>query len=66
MYIIRDRENGNPIDEFSTIEEAENAVKEFYDWDIKEDNFADGFYEIYNEDTGTSETYYYDWDIMER
>lgn len=58
MFIIRDAENGNPIEEFDTIEQAETAVKEFYTEDAECGGAVDGFYEIYNDATGEAETYY--------
>ena len=52
-YIVRDREAGNPIDEFATLEEAETTVEEFEAEDEKDGVFELNFYEIW--DTVTDE-----------
>ena len=50
-YIIRDREAGNVIDEFNTIEEAEKAMNEYIIEDCESNSFENwdenaNFYEI--------------------
>jgi len=47
-YIVRDREAGNPIDEFATLEEAETTVEEFEAEDEKDGVFTPEFYEVYD------------------
>lgn len=48
MYIIRDREAGNKIAEFSTLEEAIRKLKEYEEDDEKDGTYTPDFYEIYN------------------
>jgi len=45
-YIIRDREAGNVIEEFETLDKAKNLLKKFEESDKKEGIFEDNFYEI--------------------
>lgn len=45
-WIVRDRETGTGIDIFDTLEEAERALKEFEDDDMKEGVYTPDFYEI--------------------
>ena len=45
-YIIRDREAGNIIDKFETLEEAEKAVNNFESQDIDDKIYTPNFYEI--------------------
>lgn len=46
MYIIRDREAGNFIDEFENLEEAKKALAEYEETDKREGNYTPDFYEI--------------------
>lgn len=46
MYAIRDREAGNMIDIFYTLEEAEKAIEEYENDDMKEGVYTPDFYEI--------------------
>lgn len=46
MYIIRDREAGNVIDKFNTIEEAKAEVLRYEEEDKREDTYEEDFYEI--------------------
>lgn len=45
-YIIQDREAGNVIDSFNTIEEAEKALIEYEEQDKKDGIYEENFYEI--------------------
>ena len=45
-YIIQDREAGNFIDEFATLEEAKNALEAYESEDKKDGTFTPNFYEI--------------------
>lgn len=45
-YVIRDREAGNVIDEFNTLEEAENMIDIYEAQDIEEGTYTPDFYEI--------------------
>ena len=45
-YIVRDKEAGNIIDKFETLEEAENAVTNFESQDIDDKIYTPDFYEI--------------------
>lgn len=45
-YIIRDREAGNIIESFKTLEEAEKKLKKFEEEDKKDGIYIDNFYEI--------------------
>ena len=49
MYIIRDREGGNTMDEFETYEEAKNKLNEWEAEDKAHGEYAPDFYEIYEE-----------------
>ena len=51
MFITRDRETGTIIDEFMTLEEAEDAIRKYEATDEKEGTYSENFYEIYNEET---------------
>lgn len=46
VYAIQDRETGTRIDIFDTPEEAERALKEYEEDDIKEGVYMLDFYEI--------------------
>ena len=45
-YIIRDREAGNIIDTFNTIEEAKNQLEIWENEDKKDGSYTENFYEI--------------------
>jgi hypothetical protein len=45
-YVIRDREAGNPIDEFNTLEEAEEQLAVYEAEDKRDDTYTPDFYEI--------------------
>ena len=45
-YIVADREAGNVIDEFNTLEEAEKRLEEFEEMDKEDGIYTEGFYEI--------------------
>lgn len=45
-WIVRDRETGTGIDIFDTLEEAEKALEQYEDDDIKEGVYTADFYEI--------------------
>ena len=45
-YVIRDREAGNIIECFKTIEKAKKALEKFEKTDKKEGTFEENFYEI--------------------
>lgn len=47
-YVVRDREAGNVIDEFNTLEEAKGTVIEYEDEDRNNGDYTPDFYEIYN------------------
>ena len=46
MYVIQDKETGTGIDIFDTLEEAERALKEYENDDVKEGVYTPDFYEI--------------------
>lgn len=48
-YWTRDREAGNKIECFETLEEAQNAIKAYEEQDKNDGTFEDDFYEIYDE-----------------
>jgi hypothetical protein len=45
-YIIQDREAGNEIESFSTIQEAQKTLLQYEQTDKREGNYTPGFYEI--------------------
>ena len=45
-YIIREREAGNIIDVFDTLEEAKKALKNYEEQDKAEGTYTEDFYEI--------------------
>ena len=45
-YIVRDKEAGNIIDKFETLEEAEKAITNFESQDIDDKIYTPNFYEI--------------------
>jgi hypothetical protein len=78
-FIIRDHEAGNFIDEFNTIEEAQQELEKYENEDKQEGTFSPDFYEIvekeltydvvFNDDTdsnskGFSESYDYCLDYI--
>lgn len=50
MYIVRDREAGNEIERFETIEEARVALRKYEEQDKTDDTYEEDFYEIYDEE----------------
>jgi hypothetical protein len=48
-FIIRDHEAGNFIDEFNTIEEAQQELEKYENEDKQEGTFSPDFYEIVQE-----------------
>ena len=46
MWVVRDREAGNVIDEFCTYEEAEKALEEYEKEDKGNGEYTPNFYEI--------------------
>lgn len=51
-YYTRDREAGNKIESFTTLEEARDALKAYEVQDKKDGIFEANFYEIYDEEEG--------------
>lgn len=51
MYITRDREAGNEIERFETMEEAREAVKQYEKSDIEDGTYTEDFYEIYDSES---------------
>lgn len=51
MYITRDKEAGNIIDEFATLEEAREALKGYVEEDKKDNTYTPDFYEIFDSQT---------------
>lgn len=47
-YYTCDREAGNKIESFNTIEEARQAIKEYEEKDKKENIYEEDFYQIYD------------------
>lgn len=62
-YIIRDREAGNIIDEFQTMEEAERQLEAYEEEDKINGEYEPDFYEIWTPDTwyAVQETSEDDW-----
>lgn len=48
-FVTRDREAGNVIDEFQTLDDARDAVESYEADDERDGNLTDNFYEIYNQ-----------------
>lgn len=48
-FWTRDREAGNKIECFETLEEAQEAIKAYEEQDKNEGSFENDFYEIYEE-----------------
>ena len=51
--VIRDREAGNVITEFETLEEAKKELEKYEAQDKKDGVYVEDFYEIYDLDTHT-------------
>jgi hypothetical protein len=51
-YITRDKEAGNPIAEFDTLDEAVKAVDQYIENDKADGSYSVDFYEVYNYVTG--------------
>ena len=51
--VIRDREAGNVITEFDTVEEAKKELAKYEAQDKKDGSYTEDFYEIYDLDTHT-------------
>ena len=51
--VIRDREAGNVITEFETLEEAKKELEKYEAQDKKDGTYTEDFYEIYDLDTQT-------------
>lgn len=47
-YITRDKEAGNKIEEFPTLEEARAAIDSYEEQDKSDDTYTVDFYEIYD------------------
>ena len=47
-FIVRDREAGNYIDSFNTLDEAFSALKDFEKEDVSNDMYTEDFYEVYD------------------
>lgn len=47
-FITRDREAGNEIERFATLEEAKKAIKSYEEIDKAEETYTEDFYEIYD------------------
>lgn len=48
-FIIQDREAGNVIEKFKTLQEAKNKLQEYEEQDKAEGIFEENFYEIVKE-----------------
>lgn len=46
MFVIRDREAGNVIDKFDTLEEAQEELRRYEEEDRREETYTEDFYEI--------------------
>ena len=53
MYVVRDREAGNVITQFETMEEAQKEIEKYEEQDKKDGVYVEDFYEIYDLDTNT-------------
>lgn len=51
--VIRDREAGNVITKFETLEEAKKELEKYEAQDKKDGVYVEDFYEIYDLDTNT-------------
>lgn len=45
-FVIQDREAGNAIDSFDSLDEAHACMQEFIDEDMHESHYTPNFYEI--------------------
>lgn len=54
-YEIRAHETGDVIDEFDTLEDAQDAMSQYIYEDKREGIYARKFYEIYTEEEGIIE-----------
>lgn len=50
MFWTRDREAGNKIDKFKTIEEARMEIQKYEKQDNEDGFYEENFYEIYDEE----------------
>ena len=50
MYVVRDREAGNVIEHFNTVEEAKKTLERYEEQDKKDGVYVEDFYEIYDLD----------------
>ena len=48
--VIRDREAGNVIEHFNTVEEAKKTLERYEEQDKKDGVYVEDFYEIYDLD----------------
>ena len=46
MYVVRDREAGNVITQFETMEEAQKEIEIYEEQDKKDGTYTEDFYEI--------------------
>ena len=46
MYVVRDREAGNVITQFETMEEAHKELERYETQDKKDGTYSEDFYEI--------------------
>ena len=46
MYVVRDREAGNVITQFETMEEAQKELEKYEEQDKKDGTYSEDFYEI--------------------
>ena len=46
MYVVRDREAGNVITQFETMEEAQKEIEKYEEQDKKDGTYTEDFYEI--------------------
>lgn len=47
-YVTRDREAGNEIERFETLQEAKEAIRAYEDQDRADGTLTEGFYEIWD------------------
>ena len=46
MYVVRDREAGNVITKFETMEDAQKELEKYEEQDKKDGTYSEDFYEI--------------------
>ena len=46
MYVVRDREAGNVITQFETMEDAKKELEKYEEQDKKDGTYSEDFYEI--------------------